>query len=481
MRGHADEIERALTTLSGSVADRLSAVGWKRRWLDGDPTHATLTRPAQNGITAVVEIRRTSFHWPDDWPIEVTISLGVGYEPALNLMPLLTMSSRAALIVDSEQEPPNRFGVQLTGPDSVQQAAERIVQFASERAAATVEPFPDAAAIEEYRRHEDETTQTPTEEDTEIEDGDPGVFDFDTEFTQDRLVLLAAMGRLEEARAGLATYVAEQTDRAIDRDDRRFIRQLTRWLDAGGPVAPPIEETLARLPQRTRPPRPSWSNARAESKAKKEALDAVRSKSRGKTLDQLIELITAEYSARGIEIAPSMVDFYAEMLQAEQQPFGRVRTALKGIRMLKSAGGEIIRQIKHSSDGDPEWLLPPDRAAFPMIADRNRYTPVQLDAAARDLLERVRTEGPRRVGPWVLIDVWLAREVPAGALIASIGAQRVGTIPQSQANEFDHALRAASLFDEDPVVRGRLTAADGTGAIALEIPLPESQGVDTPT
>jgi hypothetical protein len=478
MRGHPDEVERALMTLSGSVADRLSAAGWKRRLLDGDRTQATLTRLAQNGIIAVIEIRRTSFHWPVDWPVEVETSLGVGYEAALNLMPLLTVHPRAALIVDPEQGPTNRFSVQLNGADSVDQAAQRIVQFATEHAAATVEPFPDAAAIDEYLWNEDETAQTPSEEDTENEDGDRGVSDFDT---QGRLVLLAAMGRHEEARALLATHAADQPDRSIDRDDRRFIRQLTRWLDAGGPVAPPIEETLARLPRRTRPPRPSWSNARAESKAKKEARDAVRSKSRDKTLDQLKELITAEYSARGIEIAPSMVDFAAEMLQAEQQPFGRVRTALKAIRILKSAGGETIRLIKHASDGDPEWLLPPDRAAYPMIADRNRYTAVQLDAATNDLLERVRTEGPRRVGHWVLIDVWLAREVPAGPLVASIGAQRVGTIPESQANEFDHVLRAASLFDEDPFVRGRLTAADGKGAIALEIPLPESQGVDTPT
>jgi hypothetical protein len=289
------------------------------------------------------------------------------------------------------------------------------------------------------------------------------------------------MGRHEEARALLATYPAGQTDRTIDHDDRRFIRQLARWLDAGGPVAPPIEDTLAQLPRRARPPRPSWCNARAESKAKKDALDAARSKSKGKTLDQLKQLITDEYSARGIEIAPSVVDFHAEMLQTEQQPFGRARTALKAIQMLKASGGDMIRLIKHASDDDPEWLQPPDRAAYPMIADRSRYTPVQLDAAASDLLERVRNEGPRRVGPWVLIDVWLARKDPTGPLVASIGDQRVGTISQTHANEFDAAMRAAMLFDEDPFARGRLTATDGTGAVVLEIPLPERQSVESST
>jgi hypothetical protein len=42
-------------------------------------------------------------------------------------------------------------------------------------------------------------------------------------------------------------------------------------------------------------------------------------------------------------------------------------------------------------------------------------------------------------------------------------------------------VRAATLFDEDPFVQGRLTPADGTGAMVLEIPLPERQGVDSST
>ncbi|MGI8760244.1 MAG: hypothetical protein ACR2LF_02870 [Jatrophihabitantaceae bacterium] len=478
MGGHPDEIDQALTTLSATVADRLSAAGWSRRVLDGDRTDATLTRSTQNGVIDVIEIHRTSFQWPDDWPVEVETSLGVGYEPALNLMPLLTVHLRAALIDDPEHGRTNSFTVQLTGRDDVDQAAQRIVQFANDHASAYAEHFPDAAAIDGHLRCEVETAQARSEDEGDDEDGDPSASDFDTQL---RLVVLAAMGRHEETRVLLATYPAEQTDRTIDRDDRRFIRQLTRWLDAGGPVAPPIEETLAQLPRRARPPRPSWSNARAESKAKKEALDAARAKFKGKTLDQLKQLIADEYSARGIEIAPSVVDFNAEMLQTEQQPFGRARTALKAIRMLKSSGGDMIRLIKHASDDDPEWLQPPDRAAYPMIADRNRYTPVQLDAAANDLLERVRTEGPRRMGPWVLIDVWLAREDPIGPLVASIGAHRVGTIPETHANEFDSAMRAATLFDEDPFVRGRLTAADGTGAIVLEISLPERQGVDSST
>jgi hypothetical protein len=289
------------------------------------------------------------------------------------------------------------------------------------------------------------------------------------------------MGRHDETRSLLASYCAGQTDETIDRDDRRFIRQLRRWLEAGGPVAPPIEETLAQLPRRARPPRPSWSDARAKSNAKKEALDAVRAESKGKSLDQLKQMITAEYSARGIEIAPSVIDFKAEMLQTEQQPFGRARNVLRALRMLKAGGGDMIRLIKHASDEDPEWLQPPDRAAYPMIADRNRHTPIEVDAAAHDWLERVRTEAPRRMGPWVLIDVWLSQEVAASPIQTHIGERLVGTLRHSDYDKFHGVMRAAALFDEDPFVRGRLTSSDGEGPATLEIPLPQGDPADMTT
>ena len=78
-----------------------------------------------------------------------------------------------------------------------------------------------------------------------------------------------------------------------------------------------------------------------------------------------------------------------------------------------------------------------------MIADLNRYISVQLDPAAHDWLERVRTGAPRRAsGSWVLIDVWLTRDHPAGPFIAHIGGQRVGIVDPDGTTEFDHVLRA---------------------------------------
>lgn len=277
-------------------------------------------------------------------PADSTTALGVGYEPALNLMPLLTLDPRAALIDDPEHGRANCFTVSLDGLDGVAHAAQQIVHFVHEHASAAARDFPDAAAIDAQLQREIDSALTRSDAEREDEENDPGASDSDTQL---RLVVLAAMGRHEDARA------------------------LARRRSPGRSARRRHPRSAARRP---RPPRPSWSDARAESKAKKEALDAARAMSKGKSLDQLKDLITTECEARGIEIAPSVVNLHAEMLQVQQQPFGRARTALKAIRMLKSSGGNMIRLIKHASDDDPEWLQPPDRAAYPMIADRRRYT-----------------------------------------------------------------------------------------------------------
>ncbi len=55
------------------------------------------------------------------------------------------------------------------------------------------------------------------------------------------------------------------------------------------------------------------------------------------------------------------------------------------------------------------------------------------------------------------------------------GADRADRADRADgAAEFDRALRAAAIFDEDPVVTGRLMR--GPGPVALEIPLPVAAG-----
>jgi hypothetical protein len=454
-----DDVGAAFDALGAQVAGQLETAGWHRRRLE-HPWSFTFTRPARNGVLAVVDVYRRSFTWPDELPVEVEVALGVGYQPALDLMPLLTVYPRAALIEDPEHGRSHSLTVPLGEPATVPPAGQRIVQFVQQHSAATVQNFPDAAAIEAWMRHA-----------LEGADGDspaPGVD------PQLRLVVLAAMGRLAQARALLATHRAARAGNPPDREDLRFVRQLTRWLDAGGPPPPPLEDTLARLPPQRRP-RPSRPDARARSKAGKQARDAARARSAGKSLDQLEELITTEYRSHGVELAPSLVTFYAEVLKAEQQPISRARRAFRTVRLLASGGADVVRAVSHHSDDDPAWLRPPKRAAYPALTSRDRFTAVDLDAAAHDWLQQVGAEAPRRIGRFVLLEVWLSQETPEGSLVVHIGERGVGTVPEDEARNYDQILRAAAVFDEDPFLLARLATSTASRPAVLEISLPEPE------
>jgi hypothetical protein len=437
MRGHPNEISEALARLGQGVADRLSAAGWNRR-LEGERPIAILTRPTPDGVMTVAKIDRRRFRWPEPWPVEVEVSLGIGYEPALNLMPLLTLLPQAMLITD-----PHRLTVSLSEPDTVEVATQQIVDFVTENAATVSREFPDAAAIDQQLQQR--------------------IADVDR---QRRLLVLATMGRLEDTRALLATYPGENPGR----DDRRFVRQLQRWLDAGAPVPPPAEDTLASLPRRVRAQPSSRVDSRGGTKA---ALDAIRAQSKGKTLEQLHDVVAVEYASRGITLTPAAADFQAHLLHREQQQrFGRARTALTSLRMLTAVGADAIRMFKHQPD-DPEWLRPPDRASYPVITDRSRSIAVHLDAAAEPWLTRIRKEATRRFGPAIMVEVWLTREGPTAAPVAHIGGQRVGTVRSDDVRQFDETFRAAGIFDEDPVLTGQLTQPGDTWPPILEIPLPQ--------
>jgi hypothetical protein len=49
----------------------------------------------------------------------------------------------------------------------------------------------------------------------------------------------------------------------------------------------------------------------------------------------------------------------------------------------------------------------------------------------------------------------------------------VGTIAHHDSGHFGHVMTAAAVFDEDPVIEARLTAADNLDTTAtVEVPLP---------
>jgi hypothetical protein len=232
-----------------------------------------------------------------------------------------------------------------------------------------------------------------------------------------------------------------------------------------------VEQTLARLPSEPQVPHRSWSSAHRDVKAEQEARAAARAQARGKSFDELRDLLAAEYSQRRVEASPYDLRVGAEMLQLEQKPFGRARSALHALRMAKTLATDGVRLIKQADDDPPDWLQAPKRASYPVQAFRH-YRAVRVDPSAMEYLDRVHAEAPRRMGRTVLIDAWLTRTAQDPATLeVHIGEQTIGHV---DAGNYADMLSAAELFDEDPVCEARLTLAPDAGGHLLEIAAPPS-------
>jgi hypothetical protein len=133
-----------------------------------------------------------------------------------------------------------------------------------------------------------------------------------------------------------------------------------------------------------------------------------------------------------------------------------------------------LRNLSELAKPDPNWLRPPARASYPVVTSRNRTSAVEFDPTAQEWIERLRVEPRRRIGPMIRVKVWLSRDEPSGRLIVHSGEQRVGLIRRTDEAVFDKTMRAAAIFDEDPVVDAVLAAPADRDWAVLEIRLPDA-------
>lgn len=450
MIGNSEAIERALSELATLVAAQLSDEGWVRRDL-GEPQVLILTKTVRDGVFASVEVEVTSARWPRTWPEEIDVEFGAGYEPALGLMPLVTLRPWVALASESHPSGRRRLCLEIPGAGQVPEIAARPASTIRERGTGFAERY-DVDAFESALT---DTRQWPYERAAEL-----------------RPVLLASAGRGEQARSALEDYLASGNEEIGESDYQRFARQLTRWLDAGDPPPPPIEATLRRLPPPPEPQRPSWSRTRQESRDQEAARDAVRAVARGKTREQIGELLTTEYAARGLDVAPSVIAYAAEAMELEQQPLGRLRGLVHVLRTLTTVATDGVEMVRGRTLPNPDWMQPPPRAAY-VVDTTGPATAVAVDPDAEPVLARAAAEATRRLGPVVLLDVWLDADSDQH-LRVHLGEHEIGSLHDGAARLFATDLRAATeLFDESIRVRATLTPASSERAALLEIGRPK--------
>jgi hypothetical protein len=215
----------------------------------------------------------------------------------------------------------------------------------------------------------------------------------DAAFDEAELVaaLLAGAGRYADARRALVQAVREVPQDDVPYHHRRFIRQLTRIIDAEGRVTLP--QTPPRWPPRPcepeRPPGPMQllKQALPEGRTRQEAIDAVREVSSGRTRDELRAMYEQELSSRSLSIDINGVELTIDLIATEREPLGKVRIAARGVRAAielvtswreqpakRSASRPTMEQPRSGSaaESEPTLAVRPDRAAYPIDSHSSR-------------------------------------------------------------------------------------------------------------
>jgi hypothetical protein len=419
----AEEL-RAL--LREGLAARLSALGWVKA--PGRAfTLAAFVRPLGEDLAATAEIDMAS-SLPDRPPVRLTrVTVGVAYEPLRRLWPLLgdlvSLHALAEEAVDDEWE------LEVWGRGDVPAAVETLAAIVIDRAVPFAERYASLDAVIAERRGDDLISAA----------------------------LLAAAHRFAEADAALAAHPYE-----LSRDQKRFVRQLRRFIDSGGDESLVPDEPPPR-PERS--PRPPVKELWRQIKAANEAADTVRDRCAGRPREEQRAMLEAELARRGIaDKSPLWIEQTLDHLW--DSPASRAAQTVAAVRAVGRLGRGVVRFLRDDLPefSPPGWLEPPVHAAY--VHDRFRdegWTAVALDEHASDWLRDAYAATPR-IGASALLDAWL----DAGRAV-HLGERRVGTIDDARA---DALVALAVQRDELPCVRARLTPRPRTGGYLLEVGLP---------
>lgn len=463
-------VSDGLLELAGRIRDAVVASGWTERH-PGEPTVAAFTHPTTGGLLATAQLDRAPGQ-PQDWPVAVHVGLGVAHGPALDLGVLLALPdggrTRLAL-VDAPTPPTSPSGdtvITIPTPAGIVVAADQITALITGPAIASADSVGGVDDLIAALRD-----GAPTGDGTAGGSHDGVVnHSMTVRVPTDLVVLLAAVGRDTDVDDLLAPARTAADHGTLPRAGRRFLRQLSRWQTAGRPPAPPLEDTLTRLPPHRPRSAASLADTRAAAGRRRDALTAAEARSPGKTTGQVADLITAECDSRHVTITAAALAEAARKIHTRQQPFGRVRWAGHSVRTATA----VIGFFRHRTVEDPLWLRAPDRASYPATDPFDPLEPVDLDDAAAGWLTAAHAGAADRIGDRAAVEVWLTTrvdEADAAAVIVHLGDRRVGTLDPAPTARLHRVLDNAAFFDEDPLTSGELThTVDGRWCLDIHLP-----------
>jgi hypothetical protein len=473
----------ALTrALAAALTTRMTTAGWSvdraRRVSPVGNDLPAFRSAVGESFSAVAEFNLVGPWSKGDPPVKVVAQVAVDYEPAYRLAPhVLGRESYSECEIDAGDllDPPLELTVTMSRAAEAEDAAEQLLApilshaTAYARAHSTIEDMLDSARSDPEQFHH-EIEQVP--------------------------LLLAAAGRHDEARAALARYLATGEWPVTDSEYRRFARQLTLWMDAGGVLPDPPTGPVRPTPGWSQP-RPSLRDAQRKSRARREAFDAVRDRSAGKTRDELRVMLKEEYERRDVEFSQLMIETSIDAIEQRQTPLGTFTARVQGVALAANLGWrtasriatlvKVMRGADLPDRTDPvDWLEPPEEAAYPVTSDRPHgdWMTVELDDDTTDFLRLAHAAihpalgGPAALRPLdtVILEAWLSPE-PAPAsegarLLVHLGQHAVGALTPTDAQRYAPVIAAAGQRQELPRMTARLTTFSREPHLLLEIEAP---------
>jgi hypothetical protein len=481
--------------LRGDLSARLRAQGWIAReragahdvfQTDADEIE-TFSQPLREEFSAVA-----MFAWVhEDQSDETNVvgGLGIEYGPARALLERLTGSEIFCAMLSR-----TNVVVSIREGTEVPKVSEKLAQFVVDEAR-ELEKLADIDRVIDLlnqRRALPFAAHMAGFYAMDVVDSEPDGPEF-SDVPSDEVELTAALlagaGRYGEARHVLAE--TRELHHALQ-DHRRFVRQLTRLLDAEGslslPATPPRWPPGSLTSQSPPNSLQLLTASLPEGMARREAINAVRVVSSGKTRHELRSLLEIELSKRCLSIDRRSAEAMIDLLATEQRPLGNTRIALRGLNILLSFWRKRPPEARAKAqwetaalkpasvpDLEPALLARPDRAAYPLGYHSSlRRATIDLDPRACAWLDCFADRS--------VVEIWLTSDsessLAATRLNVNIGVERVGQLGAGVANCFRPAMEAAAEREEAPWTYAYLTATFGATPYVLTVGLPGTADSD---
>ncbi|MHB1445028.1 MAG: hypothetical protein ACYCTI_04580 [Acidimicrobiales bacterium] len=449
-------MDRIKESFRAALSSAMSSAGW-----DIDPTHdasgasfwlGAFRRPIGHDFSVTAQFIQCA---PEGEGLAVFVHIGVSYEPAYRLWPLLLERERDELSTSLEELAGSSERIEIAKPGQVGSAVASLVQVASELGPAWATRYADLDALLEAIRSSDDA------------DGAEVV-----------PVVLAASGRLEEARRALADYEAGGDPGTAEREYQRLAYQLRRWMDSGAALP---EAPTARVGPSPRAASEgvSFSTIYSVVHKRRQAVETTRRRAGRGTRQELREALSAELASRGAEMTPAAFEAALDGIEARRSPLGTAAVTVRGIKALVDFGGFIQRLVREGVPPTPEWLEPPIAASY-RVQTRPRTSAgsrIAVEPAADSFLRRIVEEAPSRVAGHAMVTAWIRRasgDGSANGIEVCVGTEVIGKVPVQYGPLYTQALEAASRRGEYPVLSALVTSrpSDGRYLVELTVPAP---------